>query len=124
MSKIEKLREFLKRPPKGWDSFSRKDKIAAAAKASGMTPGSVSVAVSTNPDLRSAFGTSARKRSIRSAKPRRPRAKAPSQPGTVLAAKNAIDLLGFDDLLDVSRYLRRALEKRMDAGKKEIRAYR
>ncbi len=126
-TKIEKLRTFLKRPPKGWESMSRKDKVAQAAKASGMTPGSVGVAASTQPDVRRAFGlpeAAPRARGGRASAGRRVRSGIPRQPGTVMAAKNAIGSLGLEDLIEVSQFLRRTLAKRAEAANRELKAYR
>jgi hypothetical protein len=114
VTKIEKLRRFLKSTPKGWADMTRKSRLAAASKVSGMTIGSVAVAVSTHSDLRQAFGLS----SVTSKRPNR-RSVARSAPdtskaasGAVLAARNAIDLMSLEQLVETSGYLNRALVKK------------
>lgn len=118
MTKIEKLRRFLKNPPKGWSEMDRKSRLATAAKVTGMTPGSLVVTISTTPDVRPGFGLpkTTKKRPAKAAKARAAQEKAQGRGranGAVQAALNAIDLLGLEDLLIVSHHFHQAIVRKV-----------
>lgn len=142
-TKIEKLRNFVKNLPKDWDSLPRKEKVAAAAKASGMTEGSVGVAISTKPDLRKAFGLSekparrggrrrrGRKPSVPALRPveeaaailgRSLPAAGASSSAAVRSVMVAIRALTLEQMLEVNRLLRREIQGRVEAVQREIGA--
>ena len=135
-SKLDRLRTFTANLPENWDALSSTERREAAIQATGMAPSYLKLVISKDERLKDTFGIVRRKpRARRARQTRASRRKttennAANQPAgskptpAVQQATRAIAALELPELIQVSKEVRRAIDRKIDEARAEIAAYR